>query len=68
MLTRRDFLESTAQTALGLVIPAAWTPQNGAAPASGARLQLMRNATSIIRYGGKVEAAPDLNNCRAVPM
>ncbi len=54
MLTRRDFLESTAQTALGLVIPAAWTPQSGAAPANGARLQLMRNATSIIRYGGKV--------------
>ncbi len=30
---------------------------------------LVRDATDEeIRYGGKVEAAPDLNNCRAVPM
>jgi FKBP-type peptidyl-prolyl cis-trans isomerase SlyD len=30
---------------------------------------MVRDATDEeIRYGGKVEAAPDLNNCRAVPM
>jgi len=30
---------------------------------------MVRDATDEeIRYGGKVEAAPDLNNCHAVPM
>jgi len=30
---------------------------------------MVRDATDAeIQYGGKVEAAPDLNNCRAVPI
>ena len=30
---------------------------------------MVRDATAVeIQYGGKVEAAPDLNNCRAVPI
>lgn len=53
MLTRRRFLESTAQGALGLALPAAYLQQAANSPAGGARIQLMRNATSIIRYGGK---------------
>ena len=50
--TRRSFLQSTASAAMGLAIPAGFGQQNTATPA-GVRIQLIRNATSLIRYGGK---------------
>lgn len=56
-MTRRDFL--TAATASALVAPpssarAGAAAQPGGTNATGpARLQLIRNATAIIRYGGK---------------
>ncbi len=56
-MTRRDFL--TAATASALVAPpssarAGAAAQPGGANTTGpARLQLIRNATAIIRYGGK---------------
>jgi len=50
-LTRRSFLKSTA--AAGLVLPGGRSQQNVSAPDAGAGVQLIRNATCLIRYGGK---------------
>ncbi len=51
-VTRRSFLQSTTGAAMGLALPARFAPQN-AAPSDNVRIQLMRNATCVIRYGGK---------------
>lgn len=50
--TRRSFLQTTASAAVGLSIPTAFAQQGGA-PMSAVRIQLIRNATCLIRYGGK---------------
>lgn len=50
-LTRRTFLKSTVTTAVGLGLPAARAQDRIAAQAGGARIQLIRNATCVIRYG-----------------
>lgn len=70
-LTRRGFLKSTASaTALAWAgsLDAAHASQS-ATPASGrARLQLIRNATSIIRYGGRtILLDPFLSPAGALP-
>lgn len=56
-MTRRDFLTATAASAL-VAAPAtahirAATQARGANASGPARLQLIRNATAIIRYGGR---------------
>ena len=58
-MTRRDFLTATAASALVAapatagVMGAAQAQTRGANTTGPARLQLVRNATSIIRYGGR---------------
>lgn len=82
--TRRDFLKSTAASALACtrstvvpVAPAAFAAATGAASpqpsatAGGAattRIQLVRNATSIVRYGGRtILLDPFLSPAGALP-
>ena len=50
--TRRSLLQSTAAAAMGLAVPAGFGRQD-AAPQGDVRVQLIRNATCRIRYGGK---------------
>lgn len=65
--TRRTFLASTARAAASLAVPTSWL-QQGAAPSGGTRLRLMRNATSVIRYGGKtILLDPFLSDAGALP-
>jgi L-ascorbate metabolism protein UlaG (beta-lactamase superfamily) len=71
-MTRRDFL--TAATASALVAPPTSARAGAAAQARGtnaaapARLQLVRNATAIIRYGGKtILLDPFLSPAGALP-
>lgn len=58
-MTRRDFLTATAASALAAapatagVLGAARAQARGTSPNGTARLQLVRNATAIIRYGGR---------------
>ncbi len=52
-ITRRSFLQSTAGTAMGLALPACITQQNASLSGTGVRIQLIRNATGLVRYGGK---------------
>jgi L-ascorbate metabolism protein UlaG (beta-lactamase superfamily) len=67
-LTRRHFLKSTTGATVAAAIPAAWLPQGGAAPAGEARMQLLRNATSRIRYGGRTLLLdPWLSDAGAMP-
>src|SRR5689334_19834637 len=49
-LTRRAFLKSTTA---GLGFPAAWSQQSRTVANGGLRVQLIRNATCVISYGGK---------------
>jgi L-ascorbate metabolism protein UlaG (beta-lactamase superfamily) len=69
-LTRRSFLQSTAGAAMASVVPVRGLrlqPQ-GAAPASAARIQLIRNATCRIRYGGRsILLDPYLSDAGAGP-
>src|SRR5688572_8115311 len=51
-LDRRTFLRTTTSGAMALAIPGGWS-QRADAQASGASIQLIRNATCIIRYAGK---------------
>lgn len=51
-ISRRSFLKSTASTAIGVTLPAV-VQQRDAGLADRVRLQLIRNATCIVRYGGK---------------
>ena len=51
-LDRRTFLRRTTSGAMALAIPGGWS-QRANAPTSGASIQLIRNATCIIRYAGK---------------
>lgn len=71
-MTRRDFL--TAATASALVAPPASARAGAAAQPRGtnatgpARLQLIRNATAVIRYGGKtILLDPFLSPAGALP-
>lgn len=65
-LTRRSFLKSTAGVAMGSAIPATW--QRGAEPTNGVRIQLIRNGTCLIRYGGRtILLDPYLSNAGAGP-
>lgn len=50
-MSRRTFLKST--TAAAVAGSAAWSQQPGPSAQAGARLQLVRNATCRISYGGK---------------
>jgi L-ascorbate metabolism protein UlaG (beta-lactamase superfamily) len=61
-LTRRSFLQSTTSAVASLAIPARVSQQNAAppdsaggpgSPGNNVRVQLIRNATCLIRYGGK---------------
>jgi L-ascorbate metabolism protein UlaG (beta-lactamase superfamily) len=49
-LTRRSFLKSTVATSLAIPV---MSQISGAQTGAGTRVQLMRNATCVIRYGGK---------------
>ncbi len=65
-LNRRSFLQSTVGAALGLAVPVR-AAQRGTG-AGGLRLQLIRNATCVIRYGGKtVLLDPFLSEAGALP-
>lgn len=70
-LTRRDFLKSTGTTAIGLSLPVLTgeaAPQRPAASGTAPRLQLLRNATCRIRYGGKtILLDPWLSDVGAMP-
>lgn len=52
-LNRRSFLKSGAGAGIGLAVSLS-DRARAAAPADGARIQLLRHATCIIRYGGRV--------------
>ena len=66
-LTRRSFLQSTAGAAMGLAMPSAAVGQI-AGEASAVRIQLIRNATCRIRYGGRmVLLDPYLSDAGAGP-
>lgn len=68
-LTRRSFLK----TAAGAAATFTWTPnataaQAGAGGPASARLQLVRNATSLIRFGGRtILLDPFLSQAGALP-
>ncbi len=65
-LDRRSFLHSTAGAALGLAVPAGWVQREPATP--GTRLRLIRNATCVIRYGGRtILLDPFLSEAGALP-
>src|SRR5262245_7528588 len=52
-LTRRWFLRASGTTALGLALPARSLAQNAAGSTNATRIQLIRHATCLVRYGGK---------------
>jgi L-ascorbate metabolism protein UlaG (beta-lactamase superfamily) len=65
VLTRRTFLKSTAA---GVALPRGWSQQRAAAAANDVRVQFIRNATSVIRYGGSTLLLdPYLSDAGATP-
>lgn len=68
-LTRRSFLKAAAGSAATLALaPDAGASQAARSSAPGARLQLLRNATSLIRYGGRtILLDPFLSPAGALP-
>lgn len=68
-LTRRSFLKAAAGSAATLTwAPRANAAQAAAAGPTAARLQLLRNATSLIRYGGRtILLDPFLSQAGALP-
>ncbi|MEQ1912575.1 MAG: MBL fold metallo-hydrolase [Vicinamibacterales bacterium] len=65
-LDRRSFLHSTAGVALGMAVPAGWMQREAATP--GLRLRLIRNATCVIQYGGRIILLdPFLSEAGALP-
>jgi L-ascorbate metabolism protein UlaG (beta-lactamase superfamily) len=65
-LDRRSFLHSAAGAALGLALPGGWVQRESTS--SGFRLRLIRNATCVIRYGGRtILLDPFLSDAGALP-
>jgi L-ascorbate metabolism protein UlaG (beta-lactamase superfamily) len=65
-LNRRSFLHSTAGVAFGLAVPAGWAQRESAT--AGLRLRLIRNATCVVRYGGRtILLDPFLSEAGALP-
>ncbi len=66
-VTRRSFLQATATATAGIAIPGVWRQQD-ASPANGVRIRLIRNATCLIRYGGRtILLDPFLSEAGALP-
>ena len=65
-LDRRSFLHSTAALAVGLSLPARAAQREPTTP--GLRLRLIRNATCVVRYGGRtILLDPFLSEAGALP-